>query len=370
MGKTMKDYKIPNLPLAIDIEDKAILKQVSLAHRKLAELKGIVHTIPNESIIINTLTLQEAKDSSEVENIVTTQDDLYRYELKVENFEASPASKEVFRYREAIRTGFRLVRGNSLLTNNMIQQIQSVLVGNRAGFRKVPGTELRDNHGTVIYRPPQDGNDVLKYMGNLETFINNRELTDLDPLVRLAVIHHQFESIHPFYDGNGRTGRIVCILFLIVNELLDLPVLYLSRYITQNKREYYRLIQAVRDSDGAVVDWRAWTFFLLKGIEQTAEHTILIVNGIKKLMDVFKQVLRPAFGVVYKHELLNHLFSHPYTKIEYMQRAMSVSRPTAAKYLDTIVKIGLLDKVKVGRSNYYVNQKLVDLFVNHAEIST
>ncbi len=365
----MKDYKIPTLPLAVDIEDKAILKQASLAHRKLAELKGIVHTIPNESIIINTLTLQEAKDSSEVENIVTTQDDLYRYELKVENFENAPASKEVFRYREAIRTGFGLVRGNSLLTNNMIQQIQSVLVGNRAGFRKVPGTELRDNHGTVVYRPPQDGNDVLRYMGNLETFINNRELTNLDPLVRLAVIHHQFESIHPFYDGNGRTGRIVCILFLIVNELLDLPVLYLSRYITQNKQEYYRLIQAVRESDGNVADWRAWTSFLLKGIEQTAEHTILIVNGIKKLMDAFKQALRPAFGVVYKHELLNHLFFHPYTKIEYMQRAMSVSRPTAAKYLDAIVKLGLLEKVKVGRSNYYVNQKLVDLFINHAEIS-
>ena len=364
----MTDYKIPTLPLPFDLEDKAILKQASLAHRQLAELKGIAHTIPNESILINTLGLQEAKDSSEVENIVTTQDDLYRFDLKVENFENTPASKEVFKYREALQYGFKAIRSNLPLTNNVIQGIQAVLVGNTAGFRKVPGTELRDNHGAVIYRPPQDGNDVVRHMTNLEAFINSPEMTDWDPLVRLAVIHHQFESIHPFYDGNGRTGRIICILYLVANKLLDLPILYLSRYITQNKPEYYLLLQEVRDSGGSEAAWRQWVMFMLKGMEITAGHTISIIKGIRQLMQEYKMLLRPEFGRIYKHELLNHLFYHPYTKIEHMEDAMSVKRLTASKYLDKIVALGLLERAKIGRYNYYINSKLVDLLVNHAKI--
>lgn len=365
----MKTYKIPTLPLPFDLEDKAILKQANLAHRKLAELKGVAHTIPNESILINTLSLQEAKDSSEVENIVTTQDDLYQYDLKVENFEQSPASKEVFKYREAIQRGFQDIRHNLLLTNKVIQDVQSVLVGNSAGFRKLPGTELRDNYGNVIYQPPQNGDDVISYMKNLESFINNPEMTDLDPLVRLAVIHHQFESIHPFYDGNGRTGRIVCILYLVANKLLDLPVLYLSRYITQNKVEYYRLLQNVRDSEGSEDSWHEWVMFILKGIEVTAAHTISIIEGIKELMQEYKMQLRPAFGRIYKHDLLNHLFFHPYTKIEHMERAMSVKRLTATKYLDKIVDLGLVERTKIGRCNYYINTKLVKLLVDHERLS-
>jgi len=362
------NYKIPVLPLKAELEDKDVLKQVARSVQQLSELKGIVHTIPNEAILINTLTLQEAKDSSEVENIVTTNDDLYRYELKVAEFEKSPASKEVLKYREAIQAGYAAVKEKSILSNNVIQMIQSVLVGNKAGFRKVPGTELKDGYGRVVYRPPQDCEDVVRYMGNLEAFINRPELSDLEPLVKLAVIHHQFESIHPFYDGNGRTGRIICILFLVLNRLLDIPVLYLSRYITQNKTEYYRLIQAVRDSDGALEDWKCWILFLLRGIEVTARHTISIVGGIRDLMAQYKEVLRPAFGKTYRHELINHLFMQPYTKIEHMMSAMDVSRLTAAKYLEKIVGLGILEKVKLGKANYYVNVKLVDLLVNHIEI--
>ena len=364
----MKKYDIPKLPLDFDIEDKAILKQVALARSQLAELKGVAQTIPNESILINTLTLQEAKDSSEVENIVTTQDDLYRFELKVESFETSPASKEVLKYREAIRFGFRELRSGKPLTNNVIKSVQSILIGNTAGFRKVPGTELKDGFGRVIYRPPQDGNEVVCYMDNLEAFINCPELADWDPLVKLAVIHHQFESIHPFYDGNGRTGRIVCILFLVASGLLDLPVLYLSRYITQNKSEYYRLLQAIRDSAGAQEDWKTWVMFMLHGVETTAKHTISIVNGIKKLMAEYKEVLRPAFGKTYRHELLNNLFFHPYTKIEHMASAMMVKRLAASRYLEKIVDLGLVEKAKIGRVNYYINAKLVDLFLNHSEL--
>lgn len=365
---SMNAYNVPTLPLPFDLESKAILKQAALAHRHLAELKGIARTIPNENILISTLTLQEAKDSSEVESIVTTHDDLYRYEITTENFEKSPASKEVLKYREAILRGFEKIRSGMPLTANLIQEVQSVLIGNNAGFRQVPGTELRDNFGALIYQPPQDGNDVIRLMRNLEDFINRPEMADWDPLVKLAVIHHQFESIHPFYDGNGRTGRIICILFLIVSGLLDLPILYLSRYITQNKAEYYHRLQAVRDSNGAVADWQAWIMFMLKGIELTAAHTITIVNGINRLMTEYKAALRPAFGKSYRHELLNHLFFHPYTKIDHAMAAMNISRPTAALYLDKVVECGLLSKIKVGRVNYYINDKLVDLFINHEKL--
>jgi len=287
---------------------------------------------------------------------------------KVAEFEKSPASKEVLKYREAIRAGYEEVKVNLLLTNNIIQRVQSVLVGNVAGFRKVPGTELKDGYGNVVYRPPQDGRDVRRLMDNLEAFINEVDMSDLEPLVKLAVVHHQFESIHPFYDGNGRTGRIVCILYLVVNKLLDLPVLYLSRYITQNKTEYYQLLQAVRDSNGAVEDWRRWVLFMLRGLEVTAKHTISIVEGIKCLMSEYKGKMRPALGKIYNHDLLNHLFQQPYTKIDHMMNAMSVSRLTATRYLEKIVDLGLLDKVKLGRSNYFVNSKLVELLVNHMEI--
>lgn len=365
----MKGYEIPQLPLSFDVEDKEVLKYAMRANRQLAELKGEIHTIPNESILINTLTLQEAKDSSEVENIVTTQDDLYSYDLRTESFEHLPAAKEVFKYREAIHVGFQEVKEYKLLTNQTILKIQATLVGNTAGFRKVPGTELRDGYGKLIYRPPQDWQDVERHMTNLEAFLNVPEMTDLDPLVRLAIIHHQFESIHPFYDGNGRTGRIICVLYLVANDLIDLPVLYLSRFITKNKTEYYRLLQAVRDQNGTPETWKEWILFMLRGIEETAKHTILIVNGIKLLMQEYKSVLRPAFGKTYKHELLNHLFFHPYTKIEYMESVMGVKRLTAAKYLDKIVKLGLLRVEKVGRQNYYVNSRLVNLLVNHAQIT-
>lgn len=361
-------YDIPELPLTFDLEDKAILKQAAKAHQQLAELKGVAQTIPNEAILINTLALQEAKDSSEVENIVTTQDDLYRYDLRVENFEDSPAAKEVHKYRDAVRVGFAALRNGRPLTNNVLKEVQSALTGSPVGFRTMPGTKLRDASGGIVYCPPQDGDTILRLMDNLEKFINLPELTDWDPLVRLAVIHHQFESIHPFHDGNGRTGRIICILFLIANGLLDLPVLYLSRYVTQNKREYYVLLQSIRDSGGAEVDWRKWVLFMLRGIEVTARHTISIVNGIRDLMVECKAKIRPVFGKIYKHELLNSLFFHPYTKIEHMEEALSVERRTAAKYLNIMVDLGVLEKVKRGRSNYYINHKLVDLLVNHMKI--
>lgn len=363
-------YKIPRLPLPFELEDREVLKLTLLARSSLAELKGLVQTIPNESILLNTLTLQEAKDSSEVENIVTTHDDLYKSELRVSDYIGSAATKEVLRYRQAIRVGFEAVRKNRLLTNSVIKKVQGELVGAECGFRVMPGTALRDTSGGVVYRPPQESQEIERLMRDLERFINESELTDLDPLVKMAIIHHQFESIHPFYDGNGRTGRIISILYLIANQLLDLPILYLSRYITHNKRSYYELIQDIRDCEevDCAKAWKAWIVFILRGVDETARHTIAMVKGISALMAETKRILRPGMGKVYRHELLNHLFFQPYTKIEFMQEAMGVQRKTASKYLDQIVELGLLRKVKVGRDNYYINQKLVDLLMNHQDL--
>ena len=364
----MIKYQIPNLPLIIDVETKAVLKQLARSNRALAELKGVAGTIPNENILISSLTLQEAKDSSSVENIITTQDDLYRADLAIKDFTVSPAAKEVQNYREAIFHGFQLVRQHKLLTNNNIISIQNVLKHTKGGFRVTPGTCLKRDDGMIIYEPPQHPEDIVRYMGNLEAFINTPDLSDVDPLVKMAIIHHQFESIHPFSDGNGRTGRIVNILYLVINDLLDLPILYLSRFITHNKGEYYRLLQAVRDCgvDNAK-EWEEWILFILQGVEETSIETTAMIKAISKMMADYKAVLKPLFGTTYKHELLNNLFFHPYTKIEFVCHDMGVQRKTGAKYLDMIVAAGLLNKIKIGRENYYINERLFELFMNYSE---
>ena len=362
-------YSIPSLPLPYDLETKEVLKQLNRANRKLAELKGVAQTIPNERILISSLTLQEAKDSSEVENIVTTQDDLYRAGLDSSHQFINAATKEVLFYREAINEGFRMVRNKDILTLNDIKHVQEILEQNTAGFRTTPGTQLkRENDGAVIYTPPQDGMAIVRYMSNLEQFINDDHLSQLDPLIKMAIIHHQFESIHPFYDGNGRTGRIINILYLVITGLLDLPILYLSRYVTHNKGEYYRLIQAIRDknTDNAA-EWEAWILFMLKGVEVTAEDTISLVKNIGRLMAEYKNVIRPDFGSKYNHELLNGLFYHPYTKIDHVVANMQVSRQTASKYLDRIVALGLLKKEKMGKENYYINTRLMNLFIEFGQ---
>ncbi len=358
-------YTIPSLPLPYDLETKEVLKQVNRANRKLAELKGVAQTIPNERILISSLTLQEAKDSSAVENIVTTQDDLYRAGLDFGYQFVNPATKEVLFYREAINEGFRMVRNRNVLTLNDIKRIQQILEQNTAGFRTTPGTQLkRSTDGAVIYTPPQDGLAIENYMENLEQFINDESLSSLDPLIKMAIIHHQFESIHPFYDGNGRTGRIINILYLVITGLLDLPILYLSRYVTRNKGEYYRLIQAIRDkNNNNAKEWEAWILFMLKGVEVTAEDTILLVKKIGDLMAEYKRIIRPAFGGKYNHELLNGLFYHPYTKIGHVESNMQITRQTASKYLDKIVSLGLLQKEKLGKENYYINTRLRNMFI-------
>ncbi len=364
-----KPYQIPELPLSFKFESISIYKQLTLASRALAELKGVAKTIPNESILLNTLVLQEAKDSSEVENIVTTQDELYQTDLDLKETVPKTAQKEVLRYRQAMHAGFDSIRKNKLLTNAVIKQIQQELEENTAGFRAVPGTALKNNQNETVYTPPQTKDEIEHYMSNLERFINDSSLCNLDPLLKLPIIHHQFESIHPFYDGNGRTGRIINILFLVANDLLDLPILYLSRYINHNKSEYYKLIQNIRDASPINErDWENWILFMLKGVELTSKETVVLIQEIKNLMQNYKLRMRPLFGSKYNHELLNNLFRHPYTKIEFIMRDLEVTRQTASKYLEDLVSNGFVEKVQIGKSNYYINHQLVKLFINQADL--
>lgn len=345
------------LPLQSEVETKAVLRKAALAHKALAELKGSISSIPNENILLETLTLREARESSAIENIISTFHEVYQSNQFSEQF-ASPAAKEVHQYAQALKTGFQLVKEHGLLTNNYILQIQASVEQNNAGFRKLPGTKLlNDRTGQVVYTPPQDYETIVSLMQNLESFINDDTLMDADPLVKMAIIHHQFESIHPFYDGNGRTGRIINILYLVQKGLIHLPVLYLSRYIIKHKNEYYRLLQSVRDSG----QWETWIIFILEGVAQTASETVVLIASFKKLMMQFKQQIRAGYPKMYSQDLINNLFKYPYTKIEFIQKDLGVSRNTAIRYLEALVQEGLLNKKKIGRDNFYINHALFGL---------
>ncbi|HEY9048206.1 MAG TPA: Fic family protein [Ohtaekwangia sp.] len=347
------------LPPPPDIESKSVLKKLTLAHRALAEFKGIASTIPNENILINTLALQEAKDSSAVENIITTDDELFKSELNFEGLQTI-AAKEVQNYASALKKGYALVREYGLLTNNHILEIQKTLELNEAGYRKVPGTNLKNaSTGEVVYTPPQHYDTILELMANLEQYINDDTLSTDDPLVKMAVLHFQFESIHPFYDGNGRTGRILNILYLVQKDLLQFPILYLSRHIIRNKAAYYNYLQGVRDKN----DWESWILFMLEAVERTSVESILLIQNIKTLMMQYKQRIRTDYKF-YSQDLLNNLFKHPYTKIEFLQEDLKISRITAANYLNQLAEDKLLVKKKLGTANYYINEQLYQLFVN------
>ncbi len=347
---------LKKLPFEQDIETKKVLKKLATAHRALAELKGVVATIPNENILINSLGFQEAKDSSAVENIITTHDDVYKAALNLGGFKSLNA-KEVQNYIAALKKGFSLILKNKILINRDIIAIQSELEKNNAGFRKLTGTALKNaTTGETVYTPPQEYSVIVDLMANLEQFINDDSMSEFDPLVKMAIIHYQFESIHPFYDGNGRTGRIINVLYLVMKDLLNLPVLYLSRYIILNKSMYYKLLQEIRETD----NWENWMLYMLDAVEQISKETIILIGKIRELIFEYKKILRKDYKF-YSQDLLNNLFKHPYTKIEFIERDLSVTRITAAKYLNKLAKDGLLKKQKLGTGNYYINEKLMNL---------
>ena len=351
-------YSIEQFPPEADLETVPVLKKLNSAHRYLAELKGICRSIPNQGILINTLSLQEAKDSSEIENIITTHDELFRAGISASP--SSPAIKEVQNYASALHCGFGLIQKHGMLTNNHILTIQAELEKNHAGFRKQSGTMLKnDRTGETVYTPPQHTDDIIRLMSRLEAFINDDNTEKpIDPLIRMALLHHQFESIHPFYDGNGRTGRIINVLYLVLTGLLDIPVLYLSRYLVRNKSEYYRLLQHVRDTG----EWEGWLLYMLEAVEQTAKDGIDTVQQIHQAMLDYKHRIRENFNF-YSQDLINHLFNHPYTKIDFLMKTLKVSRPSAAKYLDELTEGGFLHKEKIGRSNYYINIVLMSILL-------
>jgi len=348
----MQEY-IPNkLPLQQDIETKEILKKAILANSALAKLNGVSKIIPNSNILINSLALQEAKDSSEIENIITTHDELYKASLDIKNM--SHATKEVQNYKNALLKGFHLVNENKLLLKRNIVEIQKELEQNEAGIRRQSGTNLKNaKTGEVIFTPPQNFEDIEKLLINLEQYIN--EPNDIDPLINMAIIHFQFETIHPFYDGNGRTGRIINILYLILNDLLDIPILYLSNYIIKHKADYYRLLQEVRTKD----NWDEWVLYMLDGIEQTSKETVLLINDISTLMQNTKQNIHKNLPKIYSKDLIEILFSHPYTKIDFLVDGLGLTRQTASKHLKELEFLGILESLQIKNSKFYINVELL-----------
>ena len=361
-----EDSNLPPLPLEGEssLESVALLKQVARAHRYLAELKGVAKTIPNEAILISTLSMQEAKDSSAIENIFTTHDQLFQAQV-LGGQQVNQATKEVENYQRALWESYQQTKTSGLIRLSDILATQEIVEPNKPGLRKIPGTVIGNaNTGQVIYTPPQHPDDIQSLMANLVEYINDDSTSELDPLVKMAIIHHQFESIHPFHDGNGRTGRILNILYLVKNQLLDLPILYLSRYIVKTKSDYYRLLQSVREHG----DWADWVIYILKGVEVTAQETIQFVHQMRDLIMHAKQRMRTELPKIYSQELLNNLFFHPYTKVQFLIDQLGVSRITATKYLDVLTEKGFVTKHKVGRNNYYINFRLIDLLFNMHEL--
>jgi Fic family protein len=341
------------LPNLAALETREVWAALTVAHRHLAELKGLCESLPNQAILLDTLGIQEAKDSSEIENIITTHDELYASQ---EGSGGTSAAKEVRHYVSALRTGYEAVRDSGLIRLETLLAVQAELEQNRAGLRKLPGTVLKnDATGAVIYEPPQDAAEVEALMGNLIDFVHAED--GLDPLLRMAITHHQFESIHPFYDGNGRTGRILNLLMLQRDGLLDLPVLYLSRYITTTKPDYYRLLQTVRDEDR----WAEWCLYMLRGVAVTSRSAITLVKAFRDLMLKTKHDLRERLPKLYSQDLLNNLFRYPYTKIEFVEHELGVSRPTAGKYLELLTAAGLVRKQRMGKTNFFINEPLFAL---------
>ncbi len=340
-----------------EMETIGILRKAAAANRHLAELKGISKIIPNESVLLNSIFTQEAKDSSAIENIVTTNDELYKERL-FGNIISNPAVKEIEHYIEALNAGFKIVRSSDMLTVNHICKIQSILENNNAGIRSQKGTKLINaSTNTVVYEPPQSYEEILDLLKDLESFINDDSRSrELDPLIKMAVIHYQFESIHPFFDGNGRTGRIINVLYLVLKKLLDIPVLYLSRYIIEHKQDYYSLFQEVRTAGS----WEKWILFMLEAVIETSKYTSEMVKNISEAMKEVKKQIREQYRF-YSQDLINALFYMPYTKIEFIQNQLKISRKTASEYLKKLCEGKILKKHRIGRSNYYINTRLYNI---------
>jgi len=347
--------QLPLLPAKAELETTAVMKQLIKSHQALAELKGYAKILPNEEVLIHSIILQEAKDSSAIENIVTTHDELFQGLTLRQNI--SPQVKEVLNYRSALWEGFGVLKKRGVLSVNGIIAIQERLECNRGGIRKLPGTVLKnDRTGKVVYSPPDHPEAIQRLLRNLEEYLNT-SLGETDPLIKMAVAHYQFESIHPFYDGNGRTGRIINVLYLILENLLSAPILYLSRYIIRNKPDYYRLLQEVRTKDR----WTEWVLYMLKAIEETSIGTLHLIDAIREAMKITAGIMKKQSGKLYSKDLLELLFEKPYIRIGDVVDEGIASRNIAANYLRTLEKAGIVRSGKKGRDILYINIRLYDI---------
>lgn len=347
---------LPLLPPKIELETKEILKAAISANKALAELKGVAKTIPNQSILISTLPLQEARSSSEIENVITTNDKLYEaMASSANNFD--PQTKEVLRYRKALWEGYKELQQKGLLTTNLYIKIYQKIKETNAGIRVTSGTKISNSSGEVIYTPPEGETVIRNKLKNLEEFIHAED--ELDDLIKLALIHYQFEAIHPFTDGNGRTGRIINVLYLILKGQLDLPILYLSKYIIENKNEYYKRLTNVTEKN----EWQPWVLYILDAIKETAEFTSAKIVQIKNLVDrTTEEGKKKLPSRVYSKELIELIFEKPYSKTEFVVNAGIAKRQTAAEYLKELEKAGFLKSKKVGKEVLYLNTGLMNVF--------
>jgi len=346
--------ELPDLPPAAETETKAILRGCIAARAALAELRASGTLIPNQSMLINSIPLLEARASSEIENIVTTADRLFRHANDTTD-RADPATKEALRYRTALHRGFEMLNHRPVATA-MAVEVCRIIKGVELDIRKVPGTALiNDATKKLIYTPPA-GEDVIRTkLANWERYIHGAE--EIDPLIRLAVMHYQFEAIHPFVDGNGRTGRVLNLLFLVDKNLLDIPVLYLSQYIIRNKALYYRHLLAVTTGQ----DWETWILFILEAVRTTAEWTKEKIRAIRRLLDETASAIRGKLPKIHSRELVELIFVNPYCRVSDVVRAGIGQRQTAAAYLNALAEEAILEKVKAGRENLYINPPLLAL---------
>jgi Fic family protein len=347
---------LPPLPPGVDIETREVLKKTVTAGRALAELKGLGGTIPDQSILVNSLILQEAKASSEIENIHTTNEALF-LAFSADTSRIDPATKEVLRYREALWEGYRTLQRTQVLTTNLFISTYQVILNTRSGIRNVPGTTISNSTtGKVIYSPPEGEGLIRDKLGELEQFIHGPD--SLDPLIKLALVHYQFEAIHPFPDGNGRVGRILNLLYLVHKGLIDFPILYLSKYVIEKRSAYNRLLRRVTEQD----QWVPWILYMLDAVEETAKDTKERITGIRDLLEHTLALTRKELpSRVYSKELIELLFHRPFTKVQFLVDAGIAKRQTAAEYLKELEKIGVLKSHKAGKEMLYLNVRLYDL---------
>ena len=348
---------LPDLPPADFSESPEILRQLAKASRHLGELNGLCASIPDPQLLINTIVLQESKDSSAIENIITTQDELYKAAAEEET--ATHAAKEVLSYREALYTGLEKMKAqeNLLLTNTMVEIVQTIRQ-NKSGIRNTPGTVLKNAiNGELIYTPPCCEDVIREKLKALEQFINDADASPLDPLIKMAMIHYQFETIHPFADGNGRTGRIINALYLVQQELLSQPVLYSSSYIVKYKTEYYQLLRGVTEKN----NWNEWVMYLLTALIETTQLTTRKIRSLLLLKDEIEKLMKKTLGASFNYELLQLLFTLPYLKIELLEKKKIAHRQTASGWLKKLTDAGILRPQKIGRTTYYINYRLMEL---------